>query len=133
LSQNENLISIGRSPSIKPLTIRNCAGICRNYETVHFRRDGSAINIIANSAILERDGRKVVLSIDRDDTERISAQAERERLIAELSCTAVAAQPIAILTSGRSGRGGTPSEREGRLSNELGDRSRIRNQAPGER
>lgn len=60
-------------------------GSCRNYETVHLRKDGTAMSIIANSAILERDGRKVVLSIDRDDTERISAQAERERLIAELT------------------------------------------------
>ncbi len=60
-------------------------GSCRNYETVHFRKDGTAMNIVANSAIIERDGRKVVLSIDRDDTERISTQAERERLIAELT------------------------------------------------
>lgn len=58
-------------------------GSCRDYHTVHFRKDGTAMNIIANSALLERNGRKVVLSIDRDDTERIKAQAERERLIAE--------------------------------------------------
>jgi hypothetical protein len=43
------------------------------------------MNITANSALIERDGRKVVLSIDRDDTERIAAQTERERLIAELT------------------------------------------------
>ncbi len=60
-------------------------GSCRNYETVHLRKDGTAMNIMANSAIIERDGRKVVLSIDRDDTERISTQAEHERLIAELT------------------------------------------------
>jgi PAS domain S-box-containing protein len=60
-------------------------GSCRNYETVHIRKDGSEMNILANSALIERDGRKVVLSIDRDDTERIRAQAERERLIAELT------------------------------------------------
>jgi PAS domain S-box-containing protein len=60
-------------------------GSCRNYETVHIRKDGTAMNILANSALIERDGRKVVLSIDRDDTERIRAQAERERLIAELT------------------------------------------------
>jgi PAS domain S-box-containing protein len=60
-------------------------GVCHNYETVHLRKDGSAMNIVANSALIERDGRKVVLSIDRDDTERLRAQAERERLIAELT------------------------------------------------
>jgi len=60
-------------------------GSCRNYETVHIRKDGTEMNILANSALIERDGRKVVLSIDRDDTERIRAQAERERLIAELT------------------------------------------------
>jgi PAS domain S-box-containing protein len=60
-------------------------GSCRNYETVHLRKDGTAMNIMANSAIIERDGRKVVLSIDRDDTERIRTQAEHESLIAELT------------------------------------------------
>lgn len=60
-------------------------GVCHNYETVHLRKDGTAMNIVANSALIERDGRKVVLSIDRDDTDRISVQAERERLITELT------------------------------------------------
>jgi PAS domain S-box-containing protein len=60
-------------------------GSCRDYETVHIRKDGTEMNILANSAIIERDGRKVVLSIDRDDTGRIRAQAEREHLIAELT------------------------------------------------
>ena len=60
-------------------------GSCRGYETVHIRKDGTAMNIVANSALIERNGRKVVLSIDRDDTERIRAQAERERLITELT------------------------------------------------
>ncbi len=45
-------------------------GSCRDYETVHIRKDGTEMNILANSALIERDGRKVVLSIDRDDTER---------------------------------------------------------------
>ncbi len=60
-------------------------GSCRDYHTVHMRKDGTPMNIVANSALLERNGRKVVLSIDRDDTERIRAQAERERLIEELT------------------------------------------------
>jgi PAS domain S-box-containing protein len=60
-------------------------GSCRDYHTVHLRKDGTPMNIVANSALLERNGRKVVLSIDRDDTERIRAQAERERLIEELT------------------------------------------------
>lgn len=60
-------------------------GSCRDYHTVHIRKDGTPMNIVANSALLERNGRKVVLSIDRDDTERIRAQAERERLIEELT------------------------------------------------
>ncbi len=60
-------------------------GSCRDYHTVHIRKDGTEMNIVANSALIERDGRKVCLSIDRDDTERIRAQAERERLIEELT------------------------------------------------
>jgi protein-histidine pros-kinase len=60
-------------------------GSCRDYHTVHLRKDGTPMNIVANSALLERNGRNVVLSIDRDDTERIRAQAERERLIEELT------------------------------------------------
>ena len=60
-------------------------GSCRDYHTVHIRKDGTPMNIVANSALLERNGRKVVLSIDHDDTERIRAQAERERLIEELT------------------------------------------------
>jgi PAS domain S-box-containing protein len=60
-------------------------GSCRDYHTIHIRKDGTEMNILANSALLERDGRKVVLSIDRDNTERIRTQAERERLIEELT------------------------------------------------
>ncbi|HME36131.1 MAG TPA: PAS domain-containing protein [Candidatus Sulfotelmatobacter sp.] len=60
-------------------------GSCRDYHTVHIRKDGTPMSIVANSALLERNGRKVVLSIDRDDTERIRAQAEREQLIEELT------------------------------------------------
>jgi len=60
-------------------------GTCRDYHTVHARKDGTHMNIVANSALLERDGRKVVLSIDRDDTDRIRGEVEREQLIEELT------------------------------------------------
>jgi len=63
-------------------------GSCRNYHTIHVRKDGTEMHMVANSALIERNGRKVVLSIDRDDTERIRAQAERERLIEELTSAA---------------------------------------------
>lgn len=48
----------------------------RNFETVHFRKDGAAIDILASSAVIEYDGKEAVLSIHRDVTERKRLQQQ---------------------------------------------------------
>lgn len=45
-------------------------GTHRNFETVHFRKDGTAIDLLCNSSVIEYEGRKASLSINRDITER---------------------------------------------------------------
>jgi PAS domain S-box-containing protein len=45
-------------------------GSGRNFETVHLRRDGSPIHILANCSVVEYGGRQAILSIHRDVSER---------------------------------------------------------------
>jgi len=51
-------------------------GSHKNFETVHFRKDGSEVEIMANSSVIEYEGRTAILTINRDMTAR--KQAERE-------------------------------------------------------
>ncbi|HEX8639131.1 MAG TPA: EAL domain-containing protein [Pyrinomonadaceae bacterium] len=46
-----------------------------SLKTVHYRKDKSEINILINSAIIEFEGKPAVLSINRDVTSRIKADA----------------------------------------------------------
>jgi two-component system cell cycle sensor histidine kinase/response regulator CckA len=58
------------------------AGGNRNFETVHLARDGREITFLVNASIAEYGGRKVVVSVNHDITERKRAEAERQRLAA---------------------------------------------------
>ena len=55
-----------------------------HFETVQFRKDGSEMYLEINAALIEYKGRQAILSINRDITERIKAEEEREKLIGEL-------------------------------------------------
>jgi diguanylate cyclase (GGDEF)-like protein/PAS domain S-box-containing protein len=45
-----------------------------SFEIVHYRKDGTQINLLINSAIIEFEGKPAVLSINRDITSRIKAE-----------------------------------------------------------
>ena len=49
-------------------------GFYEEFETVHFTKDGTAISFLVNSSVIEHEGKKVVLSINRDITERKRAE-----------------------------------------------------------
>jgi diguanylate cyclase (GGDEF)-like protein/PAS domain S-box-containing protein len=50
-------------------------GAIESFESVQFRKDGSPINILINSSIIEFEGKPAVLSINRDVTSRVMADA----------------------------------------------------------
>ena len=51
-------------------------GARRSFETVQFRSDGKPINLLINSSVIEYHGRQVVLSINRDITDRKIAEQQ---------------------------------------------------------
>jgi PAS domain S-box-containing protein len=50
------------------------------FESAHRRKDGSVMPVEVNARILEFDGRKVILSVIRDITERVHADAELRKM-----------------------------------------------------
>ncbi len=55
------------------------AGRWTNFETVHHRRDGTELHILANSKVIEYGGRSAVLTVNHDVTELKRAQDELRR------------------------------------------------------
>jgi PAS domain S-box-containing protein len=56
----------------------------RDFKTVHFRSDGTPLHILANSRLIEYQGRKAILTINHDISDLKAAEQERERLLWEL-------------------------------------------------
>ena len=50
------------------------AGRCRNFESEHFRKDGTPIHMLVSSKVIEYGGRQAVLTVNRDITELKNAQ-----------------------------------------------------------
>jgi len=50
------------------------------FETANFRKDGSVIPVEVHSQLVEVGGKKLVLSVDRDITERKRAEAEKREM-----------------------------------------------------
>ncbi|MHB1415282.1 MAG: PAS domain-containing sensor histidine kinase, partial [Chloroflexota bacterium] len=72
---------------LTPLQMREAATRGILFETVHRRKDGSTFPVEVSSRGATIGGESVLLSIVRDITERKQAEAERERLLAELDAT----------------------------------------------
>ncbi|HEU4387871.1 MAG TPA: ATP-binding protein, partial [Blastocatellia bacterium] len=49
---------------------------CRNFETVHYRKDGTPLDILANSSVIEYGGKEAILSVNRNITERKRLQLQ---------------------------------------------------------
>ncbi len=56
----------------------------QNYETRFFRKDGEALTVSLSAKTIQLHNGLHVISVNRDISERIRAEAERERLIGEL-------------------------------------------------
>jgi two-component system cell cycle sensor histidine kinase/response regulator CckA len=78
-------------------------GTYRNFETVHLRADGTPIDFLASSSVIDYRGQRAILSVMRDVTERKQAQKavqESEqclRTIVEASLDAI----VAVNAEGR--------------------------------
>jgi len=55
-------------------------GASENLETVHFHRDGTPIDLLVSSSVVEYRGERAILSVCRDITESKRAKQEIERL-----------------------------------------------------
>lgn len=49
-------------------------GTCQEFETMHTRGDGTPINLLINASVIEYQGRRAILSINRDITDRKRAE-----------------------------------------------------------
>jgi len=78
-------------------------GTYGNFETVHLRADGTPIDFLASSSVIDYGGQRAILSVMRDVTERKQAQKavqeseERLRTIVEASLDAI----VAVNAEGR--------------------------------
>ncbi len=62
-------------------------GTDQQFETVQFRADGTAISLLVNSSVIEYQSRKVVLSINRDITNRKKTEEELQKNFSLLMST----------------------------------------------
>jgi len=54
------------------------------FESAHLRKDGSIVPVEVNGRVIESGGRKLLLTVIRDITERKQAEEEREALLEDL-------------------------------------------------
>ncbi len=51
-------------------------GRCANFEAMHFKKNGSPIDILASCAVIDYGGRRAILSINCDITERVRLEEQ---------------------------------------------------------
>jgi diguanylate cyclase (GGDEF)-like protein/PAS domain S-box-containing protein len=85
--------------------IRNllAAGTYQAFETVQFRADGAPVHFLINSSVIEFEGRRAVLSINRDITERKRVE-EKLRESEERYRTLTENAPVGIYRTTPDGR-----------------------------
>lgn len=71
--------------------------VFEEFETVHYRADGSLMHVLINSSLVEYENRQAVLSIKRDITERRRAEQNIIRAKQEWSDTVDAVSDMIIL------------------------------------
>jgi PAS domain S-box-containing protein len=72
-------------------------GAFQDYESVHLNKKGKEIYFLINSSVIEYQGRQVVLSINRDITERKQAEEALRADEAELRSLFAAMQDVVII------------------------------------
>lgn len=77
-------------------------GTYQEFESVQFRSDGTAINLLINASVIEYQGRVAVLSMNRDVTERKQAEYKLENSVSIIRAT-LEATADAILVVSNSG------------------------------
>jgi PAS domain S-box-containing protein len=70
------------------------------YESSHLRADGTAINVVVNSSLVEYQGKPAVLSINRDVTDKYRAEREIKKARDEWTDTVDAVSDLIILADG---------------------------------
>ena len=73
-------------------------GSLKNYETVHFRKDGTSAHFLVNSSVIDYKGVRAILSISRDITDRMQADE-----ILRLQSAALQTAANAIVITDRAG------------------------------
>jgi PAS domain S-box-containing protein len=74
-------------------------GTSKNFETVHFRRDGSTVELLASASRVDYNGRPAILSIQRDITAR--KRAEEALRLTQFSVDCAADAVFWVEPSGR--------------------------------
>ncbi len=73
-------------------------GSLKNFETIHFRKDGTAVYILANASLIDYRGGKAMLSINHDITDR-----KRVDEVLRLQSAALQTAANAIVITDRNG------------------------------
>ncbi len=60
-------------------------GECDNFESIHVAADGTEINVLISSRVIEYRGARAILSINRDITQRIAAEERYRKLFQDAS------------------------------------------------
>lgn len=90
-------ISLDREHDAKLLNTLLSEGASEEFETIHLRGDGTPMNVLINSSIIEFKGRQAVLSINRDITERHRTELKIKRAKQEWSDTVDAVSDLIVL------------------------------------